>query len=66
MRFYSRRAAAIVLAVALSLPSVAIASPFEREHPRDRRDIVRIIKKIQKLFGISTNDDLPLPPPPKP
>lgn len=66
MRFYSRRAAAIVLAVALSLPSVVLASPRERERGRDKQEIVRIIKKIQKLLGISTNDDLPLPPPPKP
>jgi hypothetical protein len=66
MKFCFRRAAAVALAVALSLPTVAMALPQERERSRDRSEIVRIIKKIQRLLGISTNDDLPLPPFPKP
>ena len=66
MKFCVRRAAVIALAIALSVPSVAAPMREERERGRDRSEIVRIIKKIQKLFGIATNDDLPLPPYPKP
>lgn len=63
---FLRRTAAVVLAVALSLPTVALAVPRERDHAGQYEKIVRVIKKVQKLFGISTNDDIPIPPVPKP
>lgn len=63
MKFCLRHAAVAALAVALSLPLAAAPSP-QKERSRDKDEIVRIIKKIQRLIGISTNDDLPLPPPP--
>lgn len=68
MKFHSRRAAAVVLAVAisLSLPITVAASPQKREGASTRNEIVRIIKKIQRMVGIAVNDDLPLPPPPPP
>jgi hypothetical protein len=69
MKSYFRRTAVVVIAVALSLslPTVATASvqALVREHG-NKNHVVRIIQKIQKLFGISTNDDLPQPPIPTP
>jgi hypothetical protein len=68
MKVYSRRFAAVVLAASLAIAPIAIASPQGRGG-RDRdfgEKVVRIIKQIQKLFGVSSNDDLPLPPPPRP
>lgn len=65
MKSFSRRAAAVVLIAALSLPSVALASPlYERDRGRDPNPIIRIIKKIQKIFGVTSNDDVPVPPKP--
>ncbi len=66
MKFYSRRTAAIVLAVALALPTAVSARPQERDHIGRYRQIVDVIKKIQKLFGVSANDDIPIPPVPTP
>lgn len=66
MKLCLHRAAVIALALALSLPSVAAPSKQDRERGRDKNEVVRVIKQIQRLFGISTNDDLPLPPPPRP
>lgn len=67
MKVYSRSMAAAVLAVAVSLsvPTTTAASPRKsRDHEQSK--VVRIIREIQRLFSIGTNDDLPLPPPPKP
>ena len=62
-------AAALALAVVLSFPTVALAASQGRERDRDRGAIARVIKKIQKIFGV-TPTDLPMPPlpgdPPKP
>lgn len=67
MKSTLRRAAAVVLAAALISPHVAVAAPQARDRDHDKSGrIVIVIKKIQKLFGISTNDDLPQPPIPKP
>ena len=68
MKVYSRRAAAVVLAVAISLsvPTTTAARPQKRDDASTRSEIVRIIKKIQRMVGIAVNDDLPLPPPPPP
>lgn len=69
MKFYSRRTAAVVLAVALAIPTAASAQPQERDHTRRQQQIANVtsfIKKIQKLFGVSTNDDIPIPPVPTP
>lgn len=66
MNSYLRRTTVVVLAVALSLPAFAVS----RESLRRDRDpvdqIVRVFKKIQRVFGISKNDDLPQPPVPTP
>lgn len=63
MKSRVRRAAAVVLAVVLCLelsPAV-YARPYDggQEPP-----LTRIIKKLQKFFGVSTHDDLPVPPRP--
>jgi hypothetical protein len=60
-----------VLAVVLSLPTVAFASSSKGEgNDRERAPITRVIKKIQKFFGVTPNDDglqVPVPaPPPRP
>ncbi|HVE70277.1 MAG TPA: hypothetical protein VNI54_02830 [Thermoanaerobaculia bacterium] len=64
MKVYSRRAAAVALAVFLSGSVSAFAGPRERA-PRER-DLSKLVKIIKKFVGIGTFDDLPLPPPPKP
>ena len=67
MKSYTNRTAIAVLAVALSLPPIAVASP--RRPDQDRSEvspIIYVIRKIHKLFGISTHDDLPQPPLPAP
>jgi hypothetical protein len=61
MDFHSRRAAAVALAVALSLPIIVDARP-RQEPERDRGVIVSIVKKIKKIIGVTTNDDGPQPP----
>lgn len=67
MNSYLRRTTVVVLAVALSLPVFAAASPDTLRRDRDQIDrIVRVIKKIQRIFGVSKNDDLPQPPVPTP
>jgi hypothetical protein len=65
MKFYSRRAAALVLAAALLIPTVAFAFPNKADRSERKNPVVRIIKK---LFGIAPNDndDIPIPPIPKP
>ncbi|HYH09639.1 MAG TPA: hypothetical protein VEK11_21500 [Thermoanaerobaculia bacterium] len=68
MKKHTRRAAAIVLAVALSISPAAFGAV--RKNQDGIRDIperiVKVIKKIQqRLFGgVSVSDDLPLPPRP--
>lgn len=62
MNSYLRRAAVVVLALALFLTPVAAARPANRD---SSHAFVRIVKQIQKIFGIATNDDLPQPPIPK-
>jgi hypothetical protein len=66
MKSNLRRAAAVALAVALSLPAFAAPSKQDRERSREKSAVVQVIKKIQRLLGISTNEDLPFPPPPRP
>ena len=68
MKLWTRRAAAVMLAAVLSLPVMAGGTPRDREGRDGDRvaKIVKVIKKIQRLLGIATNDDLPLPPPPSP
>jgi hypothetical protein len=62
MKKYARRVAAVTLAVALSLPLVAAESRQKQERDQQKSAIVQIVKRIQRVLGISTNDDLPLPP----
>jgi len=67
MKFHLRRAAAVVLAATLSLSSAAIAAPRPRDRDGEKVDrLVQVVKKIQRLFGISSNDDGLVPPVPPP
>lgn len=67
MKWYSRRAAAVVLAAALFLPSIPAASAQPRERGRDVTELVlRIISKVKRAFGVSANGDHVTPPTPAP
>lgn len=63
MKFVSRRVAAAVLAAVLLLPVAPVALGNPRDGVDASEKIVRIIKKLQKLFGITVQSD-PLPPRP--
>lgn len=68
MNRYYLRAAALALFLYLSL-SPGVAAPREDRSKIDRRDdrIVRIVKKVKNfLRGITSLEDFPLPPTPKP
>ncbi len=60
-----RRTAAVVLVVALFTPWTAVAAP-QGVYRNGTERIERLIKTVKKFFGISVNDDLPLPPHPTP
>ena len=65
MKRHARSVAAAVLAVFLSIQVVPVAAAF----PRGGRDdfperITRVLKKLQRLIGISTHEDGPVPPKP--
>jgi hypothetical protein len=62
MKSHHRVIAAIVVAVAISLPSLALAAQPPRERGGEKGPVVRIVQKIRKFFGITTHDDLPVPP----
>ena len=63
MHSFSRRVAAVALAVALCLPSVAFARSEAGARAYDKAGRVgQIIHKIKKVFGIAANSDLPTPP----
>lgn len=62
MKIVSHRFMAVVLAASLCVCSSMTAGPRERG-PRDR-DTPKIVKIIKKLFGIGSNEDLPIPPHP--
>ena len=74
MRWFFRRAATVVLAVALFIPTAAAAtssSAPERDGLRNRTEQVRrFIRNVKKVFGITVNSDVlsppgsPAPPPP--
>jgi len=66
MKICTRHTAAVALAVVLSLPTAAFAASQTRELDRSRGPFTKIIKKIQKLVGISTNSEIPSPPLPEP
>ena len=66
MTSYSRRLAAVALAFLLSIPVFAGSPADERGHGADRSGIVRMVEKVKKILGISTNSDLPAPPVPAP
>jgi hypothetical protein len=61
MKCHIRFFAAVVLAAAVSFPSFA-AQP--RERGGEKGPVVRIVQKIRKFFGITTHEDLPVPPHP--
>lgn len=63
MRCHFRIFAAVVLAVVVSLPSVAFAGPQARDRG-DKGPIVRIVQKVRKFLGITTHSDFPVPPNP--
>ena len=62
MKFVSRRVSAAVLAAVLVLPIAPTVAAGPRDGDVGDR-IVRIIKKLQKAFGITTQAD---PTPPRP
>lgn len=60
-------AAALILVFCLAGAPLASAKPFrEGSDPDPGERVVRVIKKVKKFFGISTLDDFPEPPRPKP
>jgi len=63
MKSFTRAFAALAVALALSMPSVALFAQGREERP-EKNPIVRIVQKIKKFIG--SLDDLPLPPIPKP
>ena len=67
MKWYSRRAAAVVLAAALFVPLTAAAPSHDRDRDRYKTDrVARIITIVKRLFGVSTNGDVLSPPTPAP
>lgn len=65
MKNHVRRVAAAVLVAVLYLHIAPVAAAAPRNSDRDvPSSIVRVIQKLQKLFGISSNHDLPQPPRP--
>ncbi len=56
-------AAALALAICVSISPIATAAPADREMDVRER-IVRVIKKVQRLLGIGTCEETPLPPRP--
>jgi hypothetical protein len=62
MKPYSRRVSA-VLAVILFVAVSAGAAPAPRDN-RDRDLPAKIARIIQKIFGVTSQADLPLPPRP--
>ena len=63
MKSFTRAFATIAVVAALSMPSVALVAQGRDERP-EKNPIVRIIQKVKKF--ITSLDDLPLPPIPKP
>jgi hypothetical protein len=61
-RFRIPAAVALAALLALSVTPVASAAPRERVGVPER--IVKIIKNLQKFFGVTTQENLPLPPRP--
>ena len=64
MTYLSRRVSAAVLAVSLSLilSTAAVAAP--RQNRDDREWSGKIIRIVQKFFGIATHESYPMPPKP--
>ena len=65
MKPHFYRTTAVVLAIALSVSLAAGATPRKSDRERANRAIVRMIEKIQRIFGVQANDDLPTPPKPE-
>lgn len=63
MKFLSRRvsAAALALFLSLLLSSAAFAAPRRDREPEWPRKVIRV---IQKFFGVSAQDNQPIPPKP--
>lgn len=59
-------AAAISLVVCLSTAPGAVASEKQFREPSPRERVVRVIRSIQKFFGVQLNEDFPQPPKPNP
>ena len=66
MKFYSRRVAAMALAAALSLPSIAVAAPRVRDAPERHDFVVRVLTTIHRLFGVPSTVEHATPPPHRP
>lgn len=66
MKLHSRRIAAVVLAavLSLSLAPLSLAAPRD-DRPTDfRGKFIRVVKKLQHLFGASALDHQTYPPRP--
>lgn len=64
MKGFSRRVAAVVLAMVLSLAYVPATAAATCDRDDIGSKITRIIKKLQRLVGITTTEDAPVPPRP--
>ena len=66
MKVSMQRVAVVTLAIALSLPLIAAQPRQKGERSQQKSAIIRLIERVQRVLGITTNDDLPLPPYPTP
>jgi hypothetical protein len=64
MKFRFRSVAALTLAAVLTFPVAAGADPRGSDREDISQRIVRIVKKLQKMLGASTQESLPMPPRP--
>ena len=67
MKFFLRFLAAVAIAVLVSSSApVAAAQPRDRGFRQPEPKIVKVIKQLGRLFGISSQADAPVPPRPEP
>jgi hypothetical protein len=67
MRFRSSVASSLVLALFLSVAAPLAAAPRDKDEPRWRAPVdrvVRLVQVVKKFFGMSSNGDSMIPPTP--
>ena len=63
MKSYLRRAAAVVLAAALLVPSIAGRPSPSADRGRTKAELVRrVIEKVKRAFRVSADSDVLSPP----